>query len=165
MALLLRNDSQPDLVFCDPADINTAGNVATLNGYFGTFSGTGFHLDCSGGVPGEFGYFLIGTGVEDPGIAISNGHLCLSTVGGNQFGRYNVSGTLMDSVGQFDAAANFQNFVGTAPSTGGIGFDVPSQIPTIGGTVTMGSTWYFQLWYRDGVGGASNFSNVWGQAF
>ncbi len=142
--------------FCDPMDINSTGLPTTLTGNFTAPSGSGLHLESAQGPPGEFGYFLIGTGVSDPGIVISNGRLCLAVTGGNQFGRYNATGTL-NSVGQYDAAGIMQNFVGT--SSVGSGFDVPLTVPITGSPQIMaGESWHFQLWHRE-AGGASNFSN------
>ena len=142
--------------FCDPADNNSTGFPTVMSGNFGTGVGSGLHLEATQGPPTQFGYFLIGTGVSDPGTPISDGHLCLSVTGGNTFGRYNVSGGALNSIGQFDAGGVLQNMVGT--STVGSGFDVPTTVPSIGGTITAGSTWHFQLWHREDAG-ASNFSN------
>ncbi len=64
----------------------------------------------------------------------------------------------MNSIGRFDALGNFENLVGT--STTGYGYDIPTTIPTpIGGTISAGSTWHFQLWHRD-VPTTWNFSNA-----
>ncbi len=149
--------------FCDPANNNSDGVPAVLTGTTLTSGvGSGLHLEVNGGPSGEFGYMLIGTASETVNpIPISNGLLCLSVTGGNQFGRYNF-GTLTNSIGQFDASNVFQNLVGTATSTGGTGYDVPTQNPIPGQPAIMsGATWHFQLWYRDtpaGVG-QSNLSN------
>ncbi len=145
--------------FCDPMDVNSTGLSTTMVGFLGTGVESGLRLEASNGVPGEFGYFLIGTGVNDPGIVISDGRLCLAVTGGNQFGRYNF-GTTTNSIGQFDAAGDFQNLLGTATSNGGYGYDVALANP-LGGMIMSGETWNFQLWHRDtpsGVG-RSNFSN------
>ncbi len=145
--------------FCDPMDPNSTTMSTALIGTLGTGVESGLRLEASNGVPSEFGYFLIGTGVDDPGIVISNGRLCLAVTGGNQFGRYNF-GTTTNSIGAFDAAGDFQNLVGTATSNGGYGYDVATSNP-LGGTIMSGSTWHFQLWHRDTPAGAgsSNFSN------
>ena len=156
------NDGVGD-AFCDPANVNSTGLPALLEGTTLTSGvGSGLHLEVTQGPTNEFGYMLIGTAPETTApITISNGLLCLSVTMGNQFGRYNF-GTDTNSIGQFDAAGVFQNLVGTATSTGGSGFDVPTTNPIPGQPAIMaGSTWHFQLWYRDtpaGVG-QSNLSN------
>ncbi|MCB9907015.1 MAG: hypothetical protein H6830_04810 [Planctomycetes bacterium] len=146
--------------FCDPADNNSTGFPAVLSGAFGSGVGSDLHLEATQGPNAQFGYFLVGTGVSDPGLALSNGHLCLSVTGGNVFGRYNVPGGALNSVGSFDAGGVLQNLVGT--SGVGSGYDVPVTVPITGSpAIVAGATWHFQLWYRDGAAGAgtSNFSN------
>lgn len=143
--------------FCDPADANATGLSCILNGVMGSGFGSNLHLEATQGVPGLIGYFLIGTGISDPGIPISQGHLCLAT-GVDLFGRYNVFGGSLNSVGAFDANGVLQNYSNT--SSVGSGYDVPLEIPPpIGGIILSGSQWNFQLWYRDGQTGNSNFSN------
>ena len=144
--------------FCDPADPNSTGLPTVLSGTLGGAIGSGLHLGCTQGPPNEFGYFLVGTGSSEPGTPISQGHLCLAQTGGNQIGRYNITGTTWNSLGQFDTAGILQNLVGTGTSAGGTGFDVPSSVPSIGGTIISGSTWHFQLWHREAMSN-SNFSN------
>jgi len=142
--------------FCDPAELNSTGQPTLLTGVVSSSAGSGLHLEASQGPSGQFGYFLIGTGASDPGIAISQGRLCLDIMNGNQIGRYNVVGGSWNSIGLFDAAGVIQNATGTSAT--GSGFDVPSTIPTIGGTITAGTQWHFQLWHRESAGSA-NFSN------
>ena len=144
------------LTFCDPADPNSTGASTRLSGALTAPSGSGLHLEANSGPPSQFSYFLIGTNFSDPGIPLGQGHLCLTVGGGNQIGRYNIAGSSFNSLGRFDAAGVLQNFTGT--SSTGSGFDVPSTIPSIGGTIGMGQTWHFQLWHRE-PGGGSNFSN------
>ena len=142
--------------FCDPMDVNSTGQPTRLVASNSMDALSGIHLDANQGPPGEFGYFLIGTASSEPGISISNGRLCLSVTGGNSFGRYNASG-LLNSVSQFDAMGDLQNFVGT--SSTGFGYDVPLTVPISGSPQIMaGETWHFQLWHREAAG-ASNFSN------
>ena len=142
--------------FCDPMNLNEVGLSTKLTGVMSAAAQSGLRLEVNDGPPGNFGYFLIGTGASDPGTNVSNGRLCLAVVGGNQFGRYNVTGGLLNSVGTFDASGALQNQVGT--SSTGAGFDVPNLRPTIGGNIMTGETWHFQLWHRES-GGNSNFSN------
>ena len=102
---------------------------------------------------------MIGTAVNDPGVSLpnSNGRLCLLLGAGNYVGRYNVSGSQFNSLGQFDAAGVLQNQVGTSAT--GPGFDVPTSVPIAGSPqIMVGQTWHFQLWHRE-TGGLSNFSN------
>ncbi len=146
--------------FCDPMDINSTGQSTQMTGSLTAPGGSGLHLEAVNGPPTEFGYFLVGTAPDDPGLVISNGRLCLSITGGNVFGRYNVSGGPLNSIGAFDASGVMQNLVST--SSVGSGYDVPSTVPIPGSpTITAGSTWHFQLWHRDtpAGAGASNFSN------
>ncbi|MEZ6002962.1 MAG: lectin-like protein [Planctomycetota bacterium] len=142
--------------FCDPADNNTTG-VPTRLVPSTTTVGSGLHLDAQDGPPSQFGYFMFGTDYSEPGLVISDGHLCLAVAGGNQIARYNVVGGAMNSVGQFDSNGDLVNFVGT--STTGFGFDVPNSIPLASpNTIMAGDTWAFQLWHREPAG-HSNFSN------
>ena len=143
--------------FCDPADVNSTGQPTSLIAVNGLGSGTGVRLEVRQGPPSQFGYFLVGTAALDPGQAVSDGHLCLATTGGNLFGRYNVNGTALNSIGRFDAAGEFVNLPGT--STTNLGFDIPVQLPLPGGPmIGAGQTWNFQLWHRES-NGLSNFSN------
>ena len=142
--------------FCDPNEPNSTGLPTRLVAGFGFSSGSGLHLEAYDGPPNQFGYFLVGTGVNDPGIPLGSGRFCLATGAGQSFGRYNVSGTALDSIGLFDATGRLQNVVGT--STAGTGFDVPSAVPLPGNpTIMAGSEYHFQLWHREDNGG-SNFS-------
>ncbi len=149
-------DSCETTTFCTPLP-NSTGFPTSLTSTFTGSPGTGLHLDASDGPPTQFGFFLIGTGLSPTGVASGAGILCLDTTGGNLISRYVVWGGALNSVGVFNAAGDFVNLVGT--STTGMGYDVPVGIPTpIGGTITGGSTWHFQLWHRD-VGPTWNFSN------
>ena len=146
--------------FCNPADPNSTGMPTFVAGFRSGTSTSGLHLEAVQGPPNQVGYFLVGTGSSDPGTPLSNGHLCLATGGGNAFGRYNVAGSQYNSVGVFNGSGVMQNVVGT--SSVGSGYDVPSIVPIIGlPVITAGSTWHFQLWYRDsGAGvGTSNLSS------
>ena len=143
--------------FCDPANPNSTGLPTVLTGSFGSGVGSDLHLEASSGPPSQFGYFLVGTGVADPGIPVGSGELCLAVAAPNEFGRYNVSGGALNSIGLFDASGVLQNVVGT--STVNSGYDVPSTVPITGSPmISTGQTWYFQLWHRED-GGDSNLSN------
>ncbi|MEZ5975562.1 MAG: hypothetical protein R3F33_06345 [Planctomycetota bacterium] len=146
------------LIALCPALPNSTGLVTLINAGVTGGPGTGVNLGASQGPPGQFAYFLVGTAPNPVGTPVGSGLLCLSATGGNLIGRYNVAGTPMISIGQFNAAGILANLVGTATSTGGLGFDLPTQLPLpIGGTITTGSTWFFQLWHRDNPL-TSNFS-------
>ena len=149
-------DTCETTVVCVPL-ANSTGVPTLLTGTMGSGTGSGLHLEATSGPPAQFGYFLIGTGVTAPGLAIGSGVLCLDTSPGSMLGRYNAAGTVMNSIGIFDGFGVLQNGVGT--SLVGSGFDVPATIPTIGGLITVGSTWHFQLWHRD-IPSTSNFSNA-----
>ncbi len=138
---------------CTPLP-NSTGATTLLTGMLTGSPGTGLHLEATQGPPTQFGYFLIGTGLQSPGTLVGSGRLCLATTPPNMIGRYNVPGP-MNSVGQFDALGVLQNLVGT--STVGSGYDVPTTIP-FGGMIMTGQTWHFQLWHRD-IPATSNFSN------
>ena len=139
-------------LFCNPANTHSGGGSTTLGG--SNFSGPSvFHLDAQDGPVDEFGYFLVSATPVDPGVNVSNGELCLA----GPIGRYNPSaGPALNSIGRFDAGGVFQNLAGT--SSVGSGFDLPATLPSPpGGVITVGATWHFQLWFRDGAG--SNLSD------
>ncbi|MBL4771832.1 MAG: hypothetical protein JKY61_12000 [Planctomycetes bacterium] len=144
------------LLFCNPSTPNSTGNPTILAGSFGSGVGSGLHLECLDGVPGEFGYYLAGN-MATPGIPVSQGKLCLLGVPGATLFRFNIAGTPASSISQFDASGVMQNLAGT--SQVGSGFDVPSAMQTV--VIMPGETWHFQAWHRDtGAGvGESNFSN------
>ncbi len=143
--------------FCDPAGVNSSGNAASISAS-PTGLGAGFRLDATGGpqLPNSgFGFFVVADSIT-AGLPVNQGVLCL----GQPQGRYNPgAGGARNSLGQFDANGNFENLVGT--STTGFGFDIPTQLPSPpGGNISAGSTWHFQLWYRDlNPMATTNFSN------
>lgn len=143
--------------FCVPAGVNSSGTAAQLTAE-STSSGAGFRLEASGGpqlANSGFGYFVVSSGIGSP-VNIGDGALCLQS----PLGRYSPSGpAALNSLGKFNLDGDFENLSGT--STTGFGFDLPTQLPTPpGGSIQAGSTWHFQLWYRDlNPGPAVNFSN------
>ncbi len=148
-------NSSTGIPFCSPADANSTGVPTELSGSFGSGVGSDLHLEITSGPPNQFGYMLVATGRNDPGVAISQGHLCLA----GSLGRFNIGGGQQNSVGLFNNSGVFDNLAGTGTSSGGTGFDVPLNMPLPGNPmVTAGSIWNFQLWHREN-GGASNFSN------
>lgn len=158
-ALVVRgvDDESPVIAnLCFPGAPNSTGFPAILSGEFSAPTGTGLHLEATLGPPTEFGYFLIGTGAIEPGTPLGNGFLCLDGSTGQTIARYNFGTTGLNSLGQFDSFGVLQNLSST--SSVGTGFDVPTDLPGIGGTIMTSSTWHFQLWYRDGAG-QSNLTN------
>jgi len=127
-----------------------------LSGSFGNTQGSGLYLRALAGPPGEFGYFVVGTQTDlSASVAVGNGFLCA----GGTVGRYNF-GQLTNSLGLFDSQGEFENLVGTATTHGGYGFDVPNDLPLPGAPlIQLGSTYTFQLWFRDGGAGVGQ-SNV-----
>jgi hypothetical protein len=144
----------PITVECDPANNHTQGNYTKLdNSTLGAPAGilSGLHLEAVDGPAGEFGYFLVSAGASQT-LAISNGILCLDSPQGRYAPAAGVSA--LNSIGQFDGAGVYQSTIQAAQ-----GWNVPTPLPTPpGGTITAGSTWHFQMWYRDGQ--RSNFSNA-----
>ncbi len=143
---------------CDPAQVSSSGSPVHIVGMLGSASGSGLHLRAFDGPVNQIGYFLVGSGLaaSNP-VSVGLGELCLSLQASERIGRYNQFGGSLSSVGQFDADGVFQNLSGT--SSRGLGFDVPTNLPFGGAGIVVGSTWHFQMWFRDGAGGQSNFSN------
>ncbi|MBL4771990.1 MAG: hypothetical protein JKY61_12830 [Planctomycetes bacterium] len=141
------------LAFCDPASNNSTGSPTRIVGSQTPNAASTLHLECLSGPPNQFGYFLVASDFQDPGLPIGQGSFCLLI---SQFGRYNVAGSPLNSVGAFGVSGVMQNLVGS--STTGTGFDVPAFVPNTGLPILVGSTWHFQVWHRD-VGGTTNFSN------
>ncbi|MDF1838579.1 MAG: hypothetical protein P1V35_11985 [Planctomycetota bacterium] len=150
------DDGRVGTTFCEPANTNSTGGSTTLRGYVGGGGSSGLHLEVFNGPSTHLGYFLVGTGVDPIGLPISAGKLCLSTLPGNLMGRYNIAGSNLAGVGRFGSDGILHNL--TSTSTSGTGYDVPVELPTIGGTIMAGDTWNFQLWHREPAG-ESNFSN------
>ena len=157
-------------ITCDPNSNHYAGDYVKLNtSSFGSGIGSNFHLEATDGPPDEFGFFIISATATNA-LPVFNGILCLD----NPTGRYNslvaVNQGLpqLNSIGQFDAFGVMQSISGNATSSGGSGFDVPSQLPySPGGQLILpGDTWSFQFWYRDQIaplpnpGSSANWSNV-----
>jgi glucose/arabinose dehydrogenase len=117
---------------------NSVGPGAVM-GYSGSLSLTdnSFGLTSSGGVPGQFGYFIFGD--QAVSVPTADGVRC---VGGKIFR------LLPPQI--IDGSGNVFN---------GLDFNTP---PFNGaGQVFAGTTYYFQHWYRDKTGGpaGSNFSD------
>lgn len=143
---------------CDPAQVSSSGSPVQIVGMLGSASGSGLHLRAFDGPANQVGYFLVGSGLaaSNP-LSVGLGDLCLSIQSFEKIGRHNVLGGGLNSIGLFDADGVLQNVAGT--SSQGLGFDVPADLPFGGAAIVAGSTWHFQLWFRDGTGGQTNFSN------
>ena len=147
--------SMPVNQFCEAANPNSTGVPVTLS-VSPIATGSGIHLDATGGPTNQAGFFLVSTGANIM-APISQGLLCLDS----PQGRYNpAAGGALNSLGLFNAAGDLANIAGTGGTTG-LGFDIPVSLPNPpGGSITSGSTWHFQLWYRDtNPGTVTNFSN------
>ncbi|MCB9909821.1 MAG: hypothetical protein H6829_06080 [Planctomycetes bacterium] len=143
--------------FCSPMDSNSTGASTRLSGFWGSGVGTDLHFEVTSGPPTQFGYVLVGTAPSDPGLALSQGRLCLAVSPGNSIGRYNIVGGALLSLGIFDGQGCLQNLSMT--STSGTGFDLPNTVPIAGfPAITAGTNLYFQFWHREDSG-MSNFSN------
>ena len=142
--------------FCDPAAVNSSGNSAVLTS-MPIATGAGYRLLVSGGPTSNnsLGYFIMSGSIAGP-IPLGDGNLCL----GGTVGRYSPnSGANLNSLGIFNSLGVFTNPSGTSAT--GFGFDIPTELPPlIGGLIAPGSTWHFQLWFRDsGLGPTTNLSN------
>jgi hypothetical protein len=151
-------------VLCDPANDHSDGTYVDLSGSsFGSDVGSGLHLHASAGptTTPEWGFFVM-SAATGPNLTVGNGILCL----GSPLGRFNVQIAAnqglpqLNSIGQFDPSGVFVNMAGTATGSGGLGFDVPCELPFTppGQTVQSGDTLYYQCWYREGP--SSNLSNA-----
>ncbi|MEZ5975204.1 MAG: hypothetical protein R3E96_10290 [Planctomycetota bacterium] len=90
---------------CPPMAFNSAGGYAELHGWYQPAAGgSGVILECEGGPPGEFGYFLVASQSSATGVFVGQGRLCLT----GTIARFNVTGTVWNSLGQFDATGAFK---------------------------------------------------------
>ncbi len=146
---------------CDPANPNSTGLDAKISASGSLSSTDAFpvHLDVTQGPASQFAYFVTSATLNDPGVNVASGRLCV----GAPLARFSpgtataASNPQLNSLGQFDSAGVLQSLSGNSAT--GAGFDVPQIIPDpINGTIAPGSTWVFQLWYRDGP--TSNFSTA-----
>ena len=133
-------------VACGPAPAeycrgaaNSAGPGASIS-FNGTpsLSHNEFSLLATGVVPNSFGFFYYGP--EAIQIPFGNGFMCVGTGGVGLF-RLMPPG-LSDSSGSIERQLDF-----TQPP-----------LSTGTGAVTTGSTWRFQLWYRDAAAGDPGFN-------
>jgi len=118
---------------------NSAGTMAIM-GSTGSTSvvANDFHLTSSGGVPGKYSLFYYGGGVAS--APFGNGTRCVASGGAGIF--------RLGPPRQFDASGDISRFVDNtaAPANAGPG------------AFSAGSTFNFQLWYRDPAAGGSGFN-------
>ena len=157
-------------IVCDPPMPHYLGGAATLSGStLGNAFGSGLHLECTGGPPAEFGFFMVSS-TANANLNIFNGTLCLDLPAGryNPNVATNQANPELNSLAQFDANGVLLSIVGNGMGASQNGFNVPSELPfsPAGQLISMGDTDFFQCWYRDQVGpfpnpgSSANFSNV-----
>ena len=138
------DDCQPTL-YCD--ETQNAENAADID-ITSCDLVPGTLVTLSSAPPNQFCYLLIGDhdGVisTPPGAA---GDLCVA--GGSCIGRY------AKDVGATSGGGAFATDISDSAS-GGPSFGVP----TCGGQITSGETWYFQYWHRRPMGQPSSFSSA-----
>ncbi|MEM6572476.1 MAG: DNRLRE domain-containing protein [Planctomycetota bacterium] len=129
--------------YCGPAVANSSGASAVMSATGSAVAADNSLMLTASSLPtNSAGYFLLS---ETQGFVVgaggSAGNLCL---GG--------------SVGRFDAQVQFSGATGEISIPVDL-TNVPS--PTGGTAIVAGSTWNFQAWFRDAVGGqpTSNFSD------
>lgn len=125
------------------AEINSTGNGAHI---FGTGSDevldNAFVLNAQSLPPGQFGFFLNSQSmVFVPNPAGSNGNLCIA---GPSIGRFDANVMMASPAGLVSLPVDLMMF----------------PTPMVFISITPGSTWNFQFWYRDIVGGGSNFTDA-----
>ncbi len=154
--------NQVGTTFCDPANANCSEASTQIAGTFPQTVGSGLHLSATTGPAGEFGYFLVSFAMNEPGMVLSNGNLCLGE-GFTPIQRYKLQGGDRNSLGRFsNNGLVYKNLVGTGTSTSNTGIDVPETMPGNGNAMILsGMRLHFQLWHRHSClnQGESNFSN------
>jgi len=132
--------------YCNPADGHT-NNTSGID-VSGNILSQGIEACLTGGPPNQFAYLLIGgnNGIvnQPPG---AKGDLCVA--GGTCVGRYAVDIGVIDPAGSL--CTDIQDSASGGPNYG---------IPTCGGNIQPGETWYFQYWHRQPMGQPSTFSEA-----
>ena len=141
--------------FCFPGNPNPHGESTTLMASQEWLFGMQVKWEAVGGPAGAFGYLVGGPEFVEPGIPLGLGQLCVQPSATQGLLRYNRSGTVFDSLGQFDALGRFMNAAQTSDTT--FGYLLPRATPW-GDPFTMGESRTFQLWHRT-PGGGTNLSN------
>ena len=167
LSITRETDPVTDGVFnlCGPGNDHHEGDNVVLEGGIIGGPGSGLRIEARNGPVGATGFLIASTLMTAP-TPLGEGNLCLAI----PIGRYtrklanNRSNPALASIGQFDpyGSGQFLNLSGT--STGGSGFDVPTELPPgLGTAIGPGTVLGFQLWYRDeDVNGnpSSNLSDV-----
>ena len=138
---------------CQPSGVHHEGLAVTLGcSLAGSGAGAGLKLHADQGPTDAFGFFLVSASANQS-LPLFNGTLCLDSPIGRYSQRVANDQQLpqLASIGVFDSTGVFMNLSGTAGSSGGVGFEVPLELPFSPGgtTIQPGDTWNFQLWYRD----------------
>ena len=133
--------------YCNPGD-GSPNNAATISISHCDLDQDEITVDLTNAPPNQFTYLLIGdsNGVvnQPPG---SKGDLCI--VGGSCLARYDKDLWRLDSCGS--CKTSISNSVSGGPNYG---------IPTCGGHLQPGDTWFFQYWHRQPMGQPSTFSEA-----
>ncbi len=143
-------------ISCPQVFPNSAGDYVTLRNSHDY--GSGLRLVADGGPPGRWGMFLASDATAGMQV-VRSGLLCLS----GDILRYSPRNAALanrpefDSLGAFDDAGKFQHF--GSPGLGA--YPVPNDLPTqFDLAIAPGSTWAFQLWYRDETLNGSPTANL-----
>jgi hypothetical protein len=152
--------------FCDPAIPNSTGTPTVLHiieELFRPHTEASVFAYAEFGPPNQFGCLVAGDQVQQLGLPMGAQPIC---IGGN-IGRYNVGGSVLNSIGVFDALGNWTSFsesVAIRISIFSIEFRnayaIPDQFPNGVGTLRVGQSWGFQLWHRESGGGSSTSNGV-----
>jgi hypothetical protein len=153
-------------ISCDPAVDHFQGNYVKLDtSTFGSGFGSDLHLSATDGPTLQFGFVLVSPNTGN--LPVFGGVLCVGSPQGRYSGQIAANQGLpqLNSIGQFDLNGDFVNLSSTGASAGGLGFDVPTELPfsPVGQTIGSGNVFYFQIWYRDQIavpGDSANFSNM-----
>jgi choice-of-anchor B domain-containing protein len=118
---------------------NSAGNIAQMSASGSTsLAANDLVLEVTGGMPGQFGLFFYGP--DDALLSFGQGFLCVSS---------GAAGIQRLSPPEFlneNGSASRPLDLTQPPASGGAG------------QITTGSTWYFQVWYRDPLASGATFN-------
>ncbi len=159
LLIVTRPEVVSSSLFCAPATPRPNGFPVqlTLDLMPGTAKEVRFHGRF--GPQGSFAYLIMGSQSILPGMPMGAQKFCIA---GN-LARLNVAGTPLNSLGQFGFAGYWTSFENSnyyySPNQGpqgGYGLPNPLAVPL--GSIQAGSSWSFQLWFRElnGLTGTSN---------